>query len=104
MSFEVLGSEAESVVLALHGELDLSSVDEFERRLEAAISKPDQRPVVIDLRELTFMDSSGLRALVAARNRASDLGRELRLRGVAGQIRRLLDITSLSGDFIIVAD
>ena len=104
MTFEVLRSDAETVTLALRGELDLSCVDELEHQLHAAFSQHDQRPVVIDFRELTFIDSSGLAALVRARNRASGLRRELRLRGVGGQVRRLLDITSLSSDFTIVAD
>ena len=53
------------VVLALEGELDLAGAATLEREL----AQHDEGPVVVDLRGLSFMDSSGLRALVVAERR-----------------------------------
>src|SRR5215217_6776793 len=56
------------VVLALEGELDLAGAATLERELDGL----DEGPVVVDLRELAFIDSSGLRALVLAARRLQD--------------------------------
>lgn len=53
----------------VRGELDLATAPELERMLVQAIE--DGREVVLDLRELEFMDSSGVRVLVIAHTRAS---------------------------------
>src|SRR6201995_1733746 len=64
--------------IALHGELDLAHAYTFDgelRQVEAG------RPacVVLDLRELTFLDSCGLARLLAARRRARRAGHRLLL-------------------------
>jgi anti-anti-sigma factor len=86
-------------VLHLRGELDLSSVSELERELDAVFGEDGREPIVVDLSELAFMDSTGLALLVRTRNRAAELGRELRLRAARGQVRRLFELASLSDAF-----
>ena len=54
------------VVLRLHGELDLMSVPTVE---ETVVQHAGRRALVLDLRDLEFMDSSGLRLIVELRNR-----------------------------------
>jgi anti-anti-sigma factor len=49
--------------LHLHGELDLCSAAEVPR--DDYSSRPDLTTVLVDLRELTFCDAAGLRALLA---------------------------------------
>jgi anti-anti-sigma factor len=49
--------------------------------------------IVIDLRDLTFMDTTGLRAFLAARNRAEENGRGLLLVGAKEPVRRIFEIT-----------
>lgn len=89
--------------MALRGEFDLATVPAFEealRKLEA------DRPatLVIDLGELTFMDSSGLRALVMADERARE--RQARLAIVPGppSVRRVFEITKLDERLDLVDD
>jgi anti-anti-sigma factor len=85
--FDVVASDDDdTVVLRLSGELDLVS----EPILAAALRRADGRPVRIELEELAFMDSTGLRALIgAAREIAS-----LQLRGpLQPAVRRLLELT-----------
>ena len=52
--------------------------------------------VVVDLSELTFMDSSGITALVKARNRMADEGNELILTRPHPIVRRALEVTGLT--------
>jgi anti-anti-sigma factor len=51
---------------------------------------------VIDLRELEFMDSTGLSIIVKAHQRLSDEGRQLTLVRGSQQVQRLLDLTGVS--------
>jgi anti-anti-sigma factor len=85
--FDVLTAEdGETVVLHLSGELDLVS----EPILAAALARADGRSVRIELEELAFMDSTGLRALLSAAREV----RGLELRGPLQEpVRRLLELT-----------
>jgi anti-sigma B factor antagonist len=87
----------------LSGELDIASAPKLEdevRRLEAAGSKL----IIIDLRGLEFMDSSGLRALLAADTRARDRGARLVIVRGDDRIQRVLRITRLDERLEIVDD
>jgi anti-anti-sigma factor len=66
----------------LTGELDISSADEIERAIEE-VERSTTGTLVIDLRELGFMDSTGLRLILSADARAHDRGSHLIL--VRGQ-------------------
>jgi anti-anti-sigma factor len=81
-------------VIALDGELDLAGAAALEQelsRLEA--DSPDA--VVLDLRNVEFMDSSGLRVIVVASQRAQDRGRRLALVPGSEQVMRVFDITRM---------
>jgi anti-sigma B factor antagonist len=54
--------------IALRGELDLGTAGQLERCLAESFER--REPVLLDLRELTFMDSTGLCALLKAREQA----------------------------------
>lgn len=56
-------------VIALRGELDLASAPKFEQELEIVLNG-DDGPIVVDLCDLEFMDSTGLRTLIMAQRRA----------------------------------
>jgi anti-sigma B factor antagonist len=92
-----------AVRLALRGELDLEhayTFDEELRRVEAG--KPSC--VVLDLRGLSFVDSSGLGRLLAARHRARrDRRRLVLVRGNAA-VQRLMAITAITEHFETVSD
>ena len=80
-------------VIRLRGELDIESAPDLERVLLR--SRPAGQRVVVDLTELKFMDSTGLRVLLRARA-AADEGRwEINLRNVPPTIRRLFDMTGV---------
>lgn len=87
------------LVLAVHGDLDYAHGDELGAVLDhqLALRGADGRPpcVVVDLSEVTYCDSCGLRVLLGAHRRVAGLGGELVLRGVSGQPRRALRLTGL---------
>jgi anti-sigma B factor antagonist len=81
------------------GELDLATAPELERTLE----KPpvQARLVVLDLRELSFIDSSGVHAIVNASSRARQAGRRLVVLRGPPQVDRLFALTGSSGELEI---
>lgn len=89
--------------IALTGELDISSmdmVDEELRRLEA------NRPHVgiVDLRELTFLDSTGLKALAQANQRADEEQRRLVIVRGPERVQLILQWTGFEQSLDIVDD
>jgi anti-anti-sigma factor len=87
--------QGEARVLRLIGELDLSGVDSFEEALGAELNA-DGSVIALDLHELRFMDSSGLRALVMADRRCKDADRSLVLVRPSGAVERVLRLTDVS--------
>jgi anti-sigma B factor antagonist len=84
----------DAVHLKLSGELDISTAQLLEddlHRVEA------ERPelIVLDLRELAFMDSTGLRLLIMADARAKEEGRRLAIGRGNEMIQRVLHLTRL---------
>jgi anti-sigma B factor antagonist len=84
-----------AAVIAVSGELDLASGPELEAELDQ-FRGPDTRLVVIDLRQLEFMDSTGLSILVRAHQRLAAEGCEVGLVRGSQQVQRLLDLTGVA--------
>ena len=81
-------------IVALRGELDMGSAD----GLADALVEVAGPTVVVDLSDLTFLDSAGISALVVARNRILTNGRgQLVVTRPAEIVRKALDIVGLSG-------
>lgn len=85
----------EAHVLRLIGELDLSGADLFAQTLEAQLDG-EGGIIALDLRDLTFMDSSGLRALVMADSRVKKEGRRLVAVRPSGSVERVMALTDVS--------
>ncbi|MCG6500010.1 STAS domain-containing protein, partial [Kitasatospora sp. A2-31] len=81
-------------VVRAHGEIDLDTAPDLHDQLTRALT--EHREVVLDLTEVTFMDCSGLNAIVNARNRADRQGAHLVLRGIGRPVARLLALTGLT--------
>jgi anti-sigma B factor antagonist len=96
-------SEGEVAVLPLGGDLDLSTAPEVEREIRRAEAR---RPgvLVLDLRAVTFLDSSILREIVAAHVRARRDGRRLAVAVGSEAVRRVFRITLLEWRLEIVRD
>jgi anti-anti-sigma factor len=93
--FEVSSSgEAPHAVVALRGELDLAAAPFVDAEVERALER-GARVLVIDLRELAFMDSTGLRTILRADRRVREAGGRLALVDGAEPVRRVFDMTGM---------
>ncbi len=84
--------EGEAHIIELIGELDLDGAPRLEEELRDA-EAGDATSIVVDLGQLEFIDSTGLRLLVMAADRSQD-GRFSLLRGPQ-QVHRVFEITDL---------
>lgn len=84
----------DATLISVSGELDLASSPALEEELER-VAESGAEVVVVDLRELEFMDSTGLSVLVRAHQRAEDQGRRLGLVNGSQQVQRLLALTGV---------
>ena len=84
------------------GELDIATAPQLEEAVSEATSLPVAE-LVLDLRELTFMDSTGLRALAQANLKAEQAGTALSIWRGSHQIERVLEISGL-GPLLPLAD
>jgi anti-sigma B factor antagonist len=88
----------EAVVLLVSGDLDIASEQDLLGRATALLDA-GAALLDVDLGEVTFLDSSGLGALVRARQLAHERGRELRLASVPRSVARILELTGLADLF-----
>jgi anti-anti-sigma factor len=91
------------VHVALVGELDLSSVAKVQEELrKVEASAPPT--LVVDLSKLTFLDSTGLRCIVTADERARDEGRRIVIVRGPDPVQRVFSITRLDDRLEMVDD
>jgi len=84
-----------SARLVLRGELDTASVPDADRTLLDLLERGFDR-VVVDLRELDFMDSMGVKFLVNGRDTARELGVEIALAYGEGVVERVLTVSGVA--------
>lgn len=84
----------DSSLVRFPAEIDLASAPELRDEMLAALHR-DGPHLVVDALDVTFMDSSGVNALVRARERASTLGGSLHVVTRHPAVRRVLQITGL---------
>ena len=92
--------EGDTLVLKLQGELDMASAPGLGRALSTAL---DAGPSVLtlDLAELTFLDSTGLRVLITACRRAGTQGCTFVIRSPSRSVLKTLQLTGVDRLMVI---
>ena len=91
------------LMLAVSGELDIATAPALRERLAAAVDSGVTR-IVVDLRDVTFMDSVGLAAVVHARSRLASGGRLALVVDPDSYAQLVLEITGMPRAFAIFGD
>lgn len=94
--------QGDTAILTVSGELDLRTSPELEDRLRGAFDTGAEL-VILDLRQIEFMDSTGLRTLLAAHQLAHESGRRFALVRGADQVERVLTLTGVR-DLLTIVD
>ena len=94
-------NEGRSTVISVSGELDLASSPALQEELDR-VAASDSQMLIIDLRELDFMDSTGLSVLVRAHQRIEEQGRQLAMVKGPQQVQRLLSLTGVADRLTLV--
>jgi len=89
--YHVIG-DGPGQVVHLAGEFDMLAADAMEDLLVSAAA---DGPLVVDLGAVTFIDSCGIRALIAAHNAARGAGHPYSLANATGQPRRVLSMAGV---------
>jgi anti-sigma B factor antagonist len=87
-------STGRAAVITASGELDLTSSAGFDEELQRVLES-DLEQLIIDLRQLEFMDSTGLSTLVKAHQRAGERGQRFGVVRGPQQVQRLLSLTGV---------
>jgi len=101
-ALDVAGGD-ERTVIRVSGELDLGSAPQLEAAIAAEPAR-SARSLVIDLRETVFMDSTGLRAVLAAARQARESGRRFAVTHGGEQVQRIFSVTGADSRLEVLAD
>ena len=89
--------DGDRVVIELEGELDFHSAGRLESEVHKTLATP-VAGIEIDAAELTFVDSSGLRAILQVKERTEATGAIFRIRAVSGPVERVIQIAGLTDE------
>ena len=96
-SSDILTITEDGDVIRLDGEIDASTVSTLTEHLAAT-----EGDVTLDLSGVGFIDSSGLRALIGAKQAIDERGSSLQLRSPSPAVSRLFELSSVDTYFTIV--
>ena len=86
----------------MYGDVDLATVDVLRAQLTGAIERADK--VVLDLREVAFMDTQGLAAVIEAEQASSASGTAFVVVRAPATVHRLFEMIGLSERLTVVDD
>ena len=99
--FEVR-TEGDALVVFVSGELDLAVEADLVKYVDEVMQAGDSPGAfALDLREVSFIDSSGMRALLICQEHANQHQSEMRLRELSVPVRRLLDLAGVMDWFTV---
>jgi anti-sigma B factor antagonist len=90
-------------VIALYGDLDFGAAEQVKRAINDVIERGQSR-IVVDLAGVSYIDSSGLGAVVITMKRARAVGGDLRLCGLQEDVQASLAMTGLIKQIAVHAD
>jgi anti-anti-sigma factor len=91
----VSGRNAGSLTMTVTGEVDSANCTQVQDELERLAADGRETSCAVDLAGVSFMDSSGLRALLLGQRAMTDAGKTMMIVGVSDNVHRLFEITGL---------
>lgn len=94
----VLTNESATTTVTLHGDIDVTCAAELRTRLSSLLDD-GHNELLINMAEVSFIDSTGLGVLVDALVRAREEGGDIELIELTGVTRKIFELTSLDSLF-----
>lgn len=98
-----LRRDKDRAVVEMQGELDMANAPLLQAKVESD-ELGSAKTVVLDLQELTFLDSTGLRVILAARELCWRRGQEFAVTPGSQQVQRLLSVTGVGEHLRTIAE
>ncbi|HLU43355.1 MAG TPA: STAS domain-containing protein [Microthrixaceae bacterium] len=95
---DVFGIEVNDDVISLSGDLDAHTAPRLDEAVNDLVRAGKQR-IVLEMSEVGFVDSSGLRSMIRAHNEGGD--RDVVIQSPSNATMRLLEITGMTDHFVI---
>lgn len=93
----------QALILGLSGEIIMDMVPDMKAEIERATAGSSHPALILDLGEVTFMDSSGIGFLIGLRRSCEERGKTMSLTNPSPPIKKLLDMLRLSDYFALSA-
>lgn len=97
-------SEGDAIVVALRGEIDLNNSPELRTELFALMGRQPPRRVVMNLKEVPYMDSSAIAVLVEVLQKVRKAGGKVYLTNLQPRVQGLIEIARLGTIFNVTKD
>ncbi len=97
-------SEDGGTCLAIEGEVDVSNASELRSALDAQLSSGAGRELVVDLAQVSYIDSTGIGVLVGAAHRASEANVRIVVARPQKNVARVLSLLGVGNDLNIRED
>ncbi|WP_248925357.1 anti-sigma F factor antagonist [Paenibacillus hamazuiensis] len=95
LQIELEHGKSKALIVRLKGELDHHTADTVKARMEEAIEKGECKHVVLSLKDLTFMDSSGLGVILGRYKQITAKGGKMVVCDVGPSVYRLFEMSGL---------
>jgi anti-anti-sigma factor len=89
-------------LVVISGEMDIATSPELTSRL-ATVRGPERYQVLVDLSQLTFMDSTGIKSLISSAKEVESRGGRLVVFAPTANVQRVFDIVHFA-DVVPIAD
>lgn len=96
-----VSKDSVSAVIKLAGRFDFNTHREFRAAYEPLIADSSLRSVTVDFAGVEYLDSSALGMLLMLRDKMGGVSKEVRLSGVRGNVKQVLDIANFGKLFQI---
>ncbi|MCS7204854.1 MAG: STAS domain-containing protein [Leptospiraceae bacterium] len=103
MNFET-SEKNNHIIVALHGRIDVHMATELEAYLNDLIEKHPTKNLVLNLSDVEYMSSSGLRVFVSVMRQLKEKNRQLKLTNLSLPVKRVFEVVELMDMFHIYED
>lgn len=83
------------LVIRAEGEFDVHAADEFKKTIDEALGTCGARNLALSLKGITFIDSSGIGAILSRYKRIQQLGGEVIVMNLQPQVARVMELSGL---------